>query len=239
MNYFLIDYENVHCEGIKKLKERNDIKDGDSLIIFFSDKCQNISLDFFDEDFLKGIERHSFKAYVGTPNALDFQLSSYLGYLICTNSLQDTKSDANYYIVANDEGYDCLCRFWKNPSTEKIPSANVSRISTQEEASATATKKKTSKKLASKPKKKASKAKASDATLEEIKEALKDLPKKVLSGDAQLEEVRKIFNENPSKNDIYKELDKKFPDPKHHKKASSIWKKLKPLAKKKNKPGKA
>ena len=230
MNYFLIDYENVHDNEIKDLE---NIKAGDTLVIFYSNQCKNnISLDVLD--FSKGITYQIFKAFVGTKNALDFQLSSYLGYLIGKNSLQDTKSDANYYIVSNDQGYDRLCDYW-----QKNFSVNVSRISTEEEAPATATKKKTSKKPVSKPKKKASKAKASDATLEEIKEALKDLPKKVLSGDDKFEEILYIFNENPSKNDIYKELDKKFPDPKHHKKASSIWKKLKPLAKKKNKPGKA
>ena len=231
MNYFLIDYENVHD---KEIKELENIKDGDTLIIFYSNQCRKISLDVLD--FSKGITYQIFKAFVGTKNALDFQLSSYLGYLIGKNSLQDAKKDTNYYIVSNDQGYDRLCDYW-----QKNFSVNVSRISTPEEAPATATKKKTSKKLASKPKKKASKAKASDkATLEEIKEALKDLPKKVLSGDDdKFEEILYIFNENPSKNDIYKELDKKFPDSKHHKKASSIWKKLKPLAKKKNKPGKA
>ena len=121
MNYFLIDYENVHDNEIKDLE---NIKAGDTLVIFYSNQCKNnISLDVLD--FSKGITYQIFKASVGTKNALDFQLSSYLGYLIGKNSLQDTKKDTNYYIVSNDQGYDRLCDYW-----QKNFSVNVSRIST-------------------------------------------------------------------------------------------------------------
>ena len=191
MTYFLIDYENIHSEEIKDLE---NFKDGDTLIIFYSNQCRKISLDVLD--FSKRITYQIFKASVGTKNALDFQLSSYLGYLIGKNSLQDTKKDTNYYIVSNDQGYDRLCEYW-----QKNFSVNVGRISTQ-------------------------------ATLKEIKEALKDVPKNVLSGDDQLEEVRTVFNQYKTKEAIHNNLAKKFHDPK---KAGSIYNKLKPLIKEKHK----
>ena len=190
MTYFLIDYENIHSEEIKDLE---NFKDGDTLIIFYSNQCRKISLDVLD--FSKGITYQIFKASVGTKNALDFQLSSYLGYLIGKNSLQDTKSDANYYIVANDKGYGRLCDYWQENF-----SVNV-RSSTQ-------------------------------VTLKEIREALKDVPKGVLSGEDQVEEVRKIFNNNPSKKEINKELSQYFKD---NDKVSKIAKKLRPLMKEKHK----
>ncbi len=212
MNYFLIDYENIRCDGIKELK---DIKDGDELIMFYSDQCKNISLDVLGDVFSKKITYHSFKATVGTKNALDFQLSSYLGYLIGKN----TASGTNYYIVSNDKGYDCLCDYWKSLS------ANVSRISTQAEAPTTAVKEKAVKKSASKQKKKASKVKASDlATLEEIKI--------VLSDEENPSDVLNIFNQYKTKVAINNGLAKKFKDTK---KSSLIYKKLKPLLKEKNK----
>ena len=42
---------------------------------------------------------------------MDFQLSSYLGYLIATGFDSD-----EYTIVSNDTGYDCLCDYWENYS---------------------------------------------------------------------------------------------------------------------------
>ncbi len=213
MNYFLIDYENIRCDGIKELK---DIKDGDALIMFYSDQCKNISLDVLNDVFSRKITYQSFKASVGTKNALDFQLSSYLGYLIGKSSAPAT----NYYIVSNDKGYDCLCDYWKSLSV------NVRRITTaQTDAPVTAAKEETAKKPASNPKKKASKVKASDlATLEEIKN--------LLSEDDQPGEVLDIFNRYKTKVAINNGLAKKFKD---SKKASMIYKKIKPLLKEKNK----
>lgn len=46
----------------------------------------------------------------GTPNALDFQLSSYLGACIHKNP------DHKYYIVSRDKGFDCVCHFWRDKS---------------------------------------------------------------------------------------------------------------------------
>ena len=208
MNYFLIDYENVRCDGIKKLK---DIQDGDAIVMFYSDQCKNITLDVLGDILSKKITYQSFKVSVGTKNALDFQLSSYLGYLIGKN----LTPNINYYIVSNDKGYDCLCDYWKNLG------ANVVKLTTQSEALATTTAKTSD----STPKKKASKVKASDlATLEDMN--------KILSNDEQPAEVLKIFNQYKTKVAINNGLTKKFKD---SKKASTIYKKLKPLLKEKNK----
>lgn len=49
------------------------------------------------------------KCYTG-PNGLDFQLVSYLGYLMCDN--QD--SDDEFIIMSNDNGFDCVVKFWNN-----------------------------------------------------------------------------------------------------------------------------
>ena len=58
------------------------------------------------------------EVYAGSGNALDFQLSSYLGYLIGLGY-----ENANFYIVSNDKGYDCLCDFWQN-----LYNVNVKRL---------------------------------------------------------------------------------------------------------------
>lgn len=51
-------------------------------------------------------------------NALDFQLVSYLGYLMKNNELDDTE----YLIMSNDTGFDPVVNFWKtrNVSIRRI-----------------------------------------------------------------------------------------------------------------------
>ena len=51
---------------------------------------------------------NGFKVKVGTKNALDFQLTSYLGYLIGQYGIE-----TNYYIVSKDKGFEAVCDFWK------------------------------------------------------------------------------------------------------------------------------
>ena len=62
------------------------------------------------------------ESYEGT-NALDFQLVSYMGYLMgCAGSFSENKCDAasaescadEYIIMSNDTGYDPAVRFWKD-----------------------------------------------------------------------------------------------------------------------------
>ena len=118
MNYFLIDFENVRSDGIKTIAQ---IKAEDTVIIFYSEQCKSIALDVIEEITKNNVKLKCFKVTIGAKNALDFQLSSYLVYLIGNES-----GEAKYYIVSNDKGYDCLCDYWKN--AEK----NVERISIPE-----------------------------------------------------------------------------------------------------------
>lgn len=203
MNYYLIDFENVKTEGIKEL---SSLKEGDSLIIFYSEQCKNISLDIINDISKLNIKYSSFKAKVGTKNALDFQLASHLGYLVGNNN----DSNSKYFIVSKDKGFDCLCDYWKELGTnvERIPSLAENINSIKEKA-----------------KKKTNKVKSSDfVSLDELNELL--LP------DDMPDDVLKIFNQYKTKLSINNALVKLYKDTKR---ASSIYKKLKPLLKKKNK----
>lgn len=210
LNYYLIDFENVRTDGIRDLK---GVSEGDAIILFYSEQCKNISLDVIDSIMKLKVQYSSFKAKVGTKNALDFQLASHLGYLIGQGNNQESK----YYIVSNDKGYDCLCDYWKELD------AVVERISLSEDVPEV--KAATVPKAPAQPKKKKSTVKASDmATIDEMKN--------LLSNDDMPEEVLKIFNQYKTKVAINNGLAKHFKD---SKKASAIYKKLKPLLKEKNK----
>ena len=210
LNYYLIDFENVRTDGIRDLR---GVSEGDAIILFYSEQCKNISLDIIDSIMKLKVQYSSFKAKVGTKNALDFQLAAHLGYLIGQGNNQESK----YYIVSNDKGYDCLCDYWKELD------AVVERISLSEDVPEV--KAATVPKAPAQPKKKKSTVKASDmATIDEMKN--------LLSNDDMPEEVLNIFNQYKTKVAINNGLVKKFKDTKR---ASAIYKKLKPMLKEKNK----
>lgn len=106
LNHYLIDFENVGGNGIKNL---TGMTGEDVVDVFYSEKCRNIPLDIIRDITKQNIMIAYHKVHVGEKNALDFQLSSYLGYLIGYEN-----KPTNYYIVSNDRGYDCLCAYWKN-----------------------------------------------------------------------------------------------------------------------------
>lgn len=112
MNHFLIDFENVSSDELKRVK---GIKKNDDVILFYSNACKNVSLESLNVLSRHGVQFSSLKITNGTKNALDFQLASHLGYLIGTCPAEDT-----YRIVSKDKGYDCLTAFWKARRKEVV-----------------------------------------------------------------------------------------------------------------------
>ncbi|MDO4545790.1 MAG: PIN domain-containing protein [Bacillota bacterium] len=116
VNYYLIDYENVKTrglDGISKLSEE------DAVCIFYSEHADNLTFGLHRRINESQASIYFQRVEVGVKNALDFQLSSYLGYLICEN--KDNR-DINYYIVTKDNGFSCLVSYWarKKVSVELV-----------------------------------------------------------------------------------------------------------------------
>ena len=206
MNYFLVDFENVRTDGIKDLK---GVQEGDAMVVFYSENCKSITLDVLDSIIALKLKYNSFKVKVGTKNALDFQLTSYLGYLIGQSGM-----DTNYYIVSDDKGFEVVADFWKEQGI------SVSCISLKDPVAVP--KKEATKKA--EPKKKSKVSSKDLATLDEIKT--------LIGKDNEPAEVLKVFNQYKTKVAINNGLVKHFKDTK---KVSEIYKKLKPLLKAKNK----
>lgn len=104
MNYYLIDYENTGeagLNGIDKLDENALV------VIFYSVNNGRISFEMHQK--LMGVKARIkyVKVALGAKNALDFQLSSYLGYLISQN-----RGDT-FCIISRDNGYNAVIRFWE------------------------------------------------------------------------------------------------------------------------------
>lgn len=104
MASYLIDFENVHYEGLSGIL---NLSPDDKVYIFYSDNGKRLTFELHEQINKSQAQFFYYKAVVGGKNALDHQLSSYLGYLICEDKNQ------KYHIVSKDQGYRHLIAFWK------------------------------------------------------------------------------------------------------------------------------
>ena len=120
MDFFFIDYENVNVLGLNGLK---NLTEEDVVVIFYSDKADTLTFGLHKRLNESRAEIRFQKVAVGTRNALDFQLSSYLGYVICQNA----EKNATYYIVSKDRDYEVLSKYWKHRKITVLVSADLTK----------------------------------------------------------------------------------------------------------------
>ena len=109
MGTFLIDYENVKSNafaGIESLTAE------DTIIIFYTNNSNSLSFDLMNKLATSNAHIKYFKVACGGKNALDFQLCSYLGYLIGKGEKN------NFYIISKDLGFETMLSFWENKLAE-------------------------------------------------------------------------------------------------------------------------
>ena len=104
MATYLIDYENVKSEGIKGIAQ---LSEEDRVVIFYSHNADTITFEAMDMIFNSKAQVSKYKILCGGKNALDFQLSTYLGYLI------HEAKDSFFYIISKDNGFKHVVDFWK------------------------------------------------------------------------------------------------------------------------------
>lgn len=126
MNYYLVDYENVKTQGLNGV---NKLPAEDVVCIFYSENADNLTFGLHRRLNESNANIIFQKVEVGHKNALDFQLSSYLGYIIHENS--DNQYD--YYVVTKDKGYESLISYWKK---KKVNVSLVVDVAKQSEQSA-------------------------------------------------------------------------------------------------------
>ncbi len=101
---YLIDYENVSNNGLKGVEL---LEDNDRIIIFYSKNAGNISMKTHKNLEITKAEKEYIEVNVASKNALDFQLSTYLG------ALTKEFPDDHFAIVSKDKGYKAVVDFWK------------------------------------------------------------------------------------------------------------------------------
>lgn len=105
---YLVDTENVGTAWKELLPQRNA---KDMIILFYTENSPGIS--YVDLNVIRQYPS-SFDMILCYPgkNGLDFQMVSYLGYLI------KTAPKTEYVIVSNDTGYDAAVKFWRDREIE-------------------------------------------------------------------------------------------------------------------------
>lgn len=117
MAVYLIDYENVNTDGLNGISR---LSAEDTVIIFYSENADRMTFGLHRRLNESKATIDIRKVDVGGSNALDFQLGTYLGYLIALNR------DEQYCIVSNDRGYNHVANFW---GKQKVKVQVISEIS--------------------------------------------------------------------------------------------------------------
>lgn len=199
MNYFLVDYENVNVSGFDGLVK---LSDEDVVIIFYSENAETMTFGLHKRINESKATVNFQKVSAKTKNALDFQLCSYLGYLI--RDKMNNSSSINYYIVSNDVGYSVLSDYWKHRAI------NVKLVSN----------------LKTDPPKSTAIVKQTQSTKTSTNESSK--LEKMLSGivkKSDIAAIEKIIHESKEKKDIHNKLVQKF----GAQKGGDIYRKIKSL----------
>lgn len=104
MAVYLIDFENVTSAGISGIQR---LTKDDKVYIFYTVNASNMSFAAHLNLLSSPAEVIYYNVSSGGKNALDFQLASFLGYLISKGE------DKNFCIISNDKGYDYVKSFWE------------------------------------------------------------------------------------------------------------------------------
>lgn len=215
MNYYFIDYENVHADGFTGVEK---LGENDVICVMYTEQSKAFSLELVEKITRQRARLESYKAGTGAKNSLDFQLASYLGYVIAKNE----GADDCFYIVSRDTGFNHLVDFWaeRNVKVRRIPNFACDEKDLKNSAAT----------VVEEPKPKAktkSKSKVADTDKATKEELLQYLTEEEYS-----DKILEIFNSYKTRVAINNGLSKEFRD---SQKSSAIYKKLKTLLKEKQK----
>ena len=129
MAMYLIDYENVHDAGLDGVAS---LSEDDSVVIFYGVKIKAIPFDRHIEIMNSKAQVEYIKTEKIAKNYLDFQLSTYLGYILGLGLKGEV------YVVSKDTGFDSLVDFWKgrNVTIDRVVNLMRELPATAEEAKA-------------------------------------------------------------------------------------------------------
>ena len=112
MRSFLVAFENVKSKGLVGIDQ---LGSDDHVVIFYSENSDTISFEMHCSVMRAAASVEYMKVNVGGKNALDFQLSTLLGYMVAQ------QNNSHIFIISNDKGFDKLHDFWENTFNDAPP----------------------------------------------------------------------------------------------------------------------
>jgi len=117
MAVYMIDYENVSVSGLVGLEQ---LTVNDIVYIFYTENADRLTFSAHRKLLECAAQIRYYKAEAGGKNALDFQIVTYLGYLIHENS------KADYHLITKDSGFDSVITFWQKQNISVSRMADLS-----------------------------------------------------------------------------------------------------------------
>ena len=125
---YIVDYENVKWAGLQGIEY---LDKHSAVVIFYSKNADKLPLDILQALENSEVKVEHIKVDVGYRNALDFQLVSYLGYIIAIHQKLGMK--VKYFMVTKDMGFDSAKSFWRNLGVSIHTINQIERIDIQDE----------------------------------------------------------------------------------------------------------
>ena len=136
MGIYLVDYENVHNDGVTDIQK---LSASDRVVIFYGDSIKSIPFETHVEMMASKAAIEYIETHKVAKNYLDFQLATYLGFLIGKGE------KGPVYIISQDTGFDSIVDFWRGRNIEAFRQPSIASPSTPKDVSlkkGTSTKKK-------------------------------------------------------------------------------------------------
>lgn len=102
--YYFIDYENVHRTGLNGISE---LDKSDNIIVFYSKNADKLPFSLHSQIIETKAKITYFEVETVGKNALDFQLASYIGYIVGKHP------KSIFHIISKDAGFENVCNFWR------------------------------------------------------------------------------------------------------------------------------
>lgn len=199
MALFLVDFENVRSEGLFGIE---NLTTDDEVFIFYSENAGTLTFDVHQRIINSSANIYYVEVKTGTKNALDFQLVSYLGYML------REKPDIPYRIISKDRGFEVVVKFWQDKGVDLELTQGIEK---------TAQKKPVLK----------SSAQAEISAEQSDNQDVREFLLKILEDEAEREFVEKCIRELTTKSGINNRIAKKYGTTR----AGEIYRLIKPLLK--------
>ena len=133
MGIYLVDYENVHNDGVTDIQK---LSASDRVVIFYGDSIKSIPFETHVEMMASKAAIEYIETHKVAKNYLDFQLATYLGFLIGKGE------KGPVYIISQDTGFDSIVDFWRGRNIEAFRQPSIASPSTPKDVSLKPEKKK-------------------------------------------------------------------------------------------------